>query len=117
MSAVKAELKTLGDAISNLREVRTLCDPDGIGLDVRRVGAAASIFYLRCMILTSDSIGDKEAALKGISEQYLAVTSAVFRLMESQYAHRIAFAIDPIDRASHAAMLRARTLLQHNLLT
>ena len=43
-----------------------MCDADGIGIDVRRLGAAVSIFYLRVRALTDPRIDDQEAALEGI---------------------------------------------------
>lgn len=78
------ELQQLGDAITRLKDSRSACDRQGLGVDIRRVGAAASIFHLRCTAVRSYRIDLQPIAWEGAAEQLSAVKNAVSQLISKQ---------------------------------
>jgi len=77
------ELRELGETLDRFRECRSACDEQGLGVDLRRVGIAASIFHLRCVAVKSYAPDLQAAAFDGASSQLDTLNRAVVRLQEA----------------------------------
>lgn len=110
--SLASELCSLGKAITRLREDRTSGDKEGLGIDVRRVGIAATIFHLRCVAAQAVPTEEKDIALEGLVCQFDTVNQAVARLLTKDDKDTVGPVISEVRDCAHAVMIAARQTIE-----
>ena len=110
------ELRELGDTLSRLKEVRTTYDGLGIGMDIRRVGAAGSIFHLKCLAVKCHEVNYQESAFRGAQLQLNTLCRAIDRVqLHDETPDMVRLLVVEIFRKSWLALASAApTTFRHS---